>query len=517
VNRLALAIAGLRGWRRYALALALGVIAAAAFAPLHVLPALPIGFTGLLWLLGDVPGWRRRFAVVWVFGWGHFIACFYWIGFAFFVDAEAFGWLVPAPVLGLPAFLALFPAAMAAIALRFATTGASRVLLFGLGWTASEWLRGHLLTGFPWNFVGYTWAGSDAMMQSAAFFGVLGLGLLTVIAASLPALLGLIGWRDRRAWAWVAGGAIALALLWVGGTARLAGATVDALPGVTLRIVQPNIPQQQHWTSEQRAARFERYLQLSAAPGADRITHWIWPESAIPYFIDLDLGALRLLQDLVRGHGLLFAGADRRTPLDDPHIQVWNSLQVIGAGGIVATYDKRHLVPFGEYMPLRPLLSVIGLRKLTDGTIDFSRGNGPAVLAVPGLPPVRPLICYEDVFADEVGDGAGRPEWLLNVSNDAWFGISSGPYQHLAMSRFRAVEQGVPLVRATTTGLSAIVDPYGRIVQRLGLDRSGIIDGALPRALDPTLYSRFGDLTVLALIVMIFGILTFAHGYISNE
>jgi apolipoprotein N-acyltransferase len=512
-----MAIAGQRGWHRYALALALGASAASAFAPLYLLPALPVGFTGLLWLLEDAPGWRRRFAIVWIFAWGHLIASFYWIGFAFFVDAEAFGWLVPAPVLGLPAFMALFPAAMITLTLRFAAAGAPRALALGLGWAASEWLRGHVLTGFPWNFVGYAWAGSDAMMQSAALFGVLGLGLLTVVAAALPALFGTIGWRDRRAWTWVGGGMAVLAALWVGGGVRLAGATVDNLPGVMLRLVQPNIPQQQHWTSEQRAARFERYLQLSSAPGAERITHWIWPESAIPYFIDLDPGALRLLQDLVRGHGLLFAGADRRTLPDNPNIQVWNSLQVIGANGIVATYDKRHLVPYGEYLPMRPLLSVIGLRKLTDGTIDFSSGNGPAVLALPGLPPVRPLICYEDIFADEVGDDDGRPGWLLNISNDSWFGASSGPYQHLAMSRFRAVEQGMPLVRSTTTGLSAIVDPYGRVVQRLDLNQSGIIDGNLPQALTPTFYGRFGDLSFVMLAVMIFGIMIFPHRYVSNR
>ena len=501
MSRLARAVAALVGWRRYALAFVLGALAATAFAPLYLLPVLPVAFTGLFWLLDGAIDAKRRFALVWAFAWGHFIVGFYWIGYAFFVDAEQFGWLVPAPVLGLPAAMALYPAAAATIALRFASSGIRRVLAFGLAWTAAEWLRGHVLTGFPWNELGYVWAGTPPMMQSAALIGALGLSLLTVIVAALPALLG-TGGMQGRARRWVGGGAALLALLWLGGTARLATASAEVVPDVMLRLVQADIPQRQRWTADELMARLERHLQLSSAPGAERITHWIWPESAVPYFLDRDFGALRVLEGLVRDHGLLLTGADRLTPQDQPELQAWVSLRAIGADGIVATYDKHHLVPFGEYLPLRPLLSVIGLRKLTSGTINFSSGTGATVLRLPGLPPVRPLICYEDIFADEVGDGGGRPGWLLNVSNDSWFGDSTGPHQHFAISRFRAVEQGLPLIRVTTTGTSAIVDPYGRVLQRLGLDQAGVIDGALPRALAPTPYARFGDLLVLPLVLI---------------
>ena len=192
------------------------------------------------------------------------------------------------------------------------------------------------------------------------------------------------------------------------------------------------------------------------------------------------------------------------TPPAQPDVKAWVSLRAIDGNGIIASYDKHHLVPFGEYLPFRPLLGLIGLQKLTAGTIDFSSGTGPTVLHLPGLPPVRPLICYEDIFPGEVNEGDGRPGWLLNVSNDAWFGDSTGPYQHFATSRFRAVEQGLPLIRVTTTGISAIVDPYGRVLQRLGLDRAGIIDGALPKALTPTPYARFGDWLVWSLVLIAF-------------
>lgn len=487
----------------------LGALGSLAFAPLYVLPALPLAFTGLVWLLEGCPTWRMRALLTWFFAWGHFIAGLYWVGFAFFVDAEQFGWLVPFPVLGLPALLALFPAACLALAWRADWPRGPRVLLLAVGWTASEWLRGHVLSGFPWNEIGYVWGFSPAEMQAGALIGTLGLSLVTVAAAALPALF---ADRGRAAYAWLGAAFAVLVAIWLGGLWRLDSADEATLPGVKLRLVQANIPQKQRYTPKERQDRFERQLQLSASPGAQAITHLIWPESAIPTFIDMDPTPLHLLEDMLGPGRLLFSGADRRSPLDDPDIKVWNGLQVIGDKGIVATYDKRHLVPFGEYLPMRPLLALIGLNKLTAGTLDFSTGDSTRALAVPGLPPVRVLICYEDIFADEVWTGGERPGWLLNITNDAWFGESSGPYQHLATARFRAVEQGVPLVRVANTGITAIVDAEGRVVSELGLDRTGVLDGGLPRALSvPTPYARFGDLIPLALAIAACGLAIVTH------
>ncbi len=510
MTALARTVAGLRGWRRFLVALLLGALAALAFAPLYLLPLLVVGLTGLFWLLEGAESRFARFFVPWTFAWGHFIVALSWIGESFMIDPGRFGWLLPAPVLGLPAVVALFPAALIWLAWQFPLEGPTRVLGLALAWTASEWLRGHLFTGFPWDLVGYVWVVSDRMMQFAALSGVYALSLITVAAAAAPALFGQHGWRDRTAQLWVGGAYGLLVLIWIGGAIRLAGVTVADVPGVRFRLVQADIPVQAELSAADRLPIFERYLQLSDAPGAKRITAWVWPESALPYFIPYDAGVLPVLKRLVGAKGVLFTGADRRTPPGARPIRVWNSLEVVDHAGIIATYDKHHLVPFGEYLPFRGLLSRIGLRAITATMMDFSFGTGDGILTVPGLPPVRALICYEAIFPNQVDLGGPRPRWLLNISNDAWFGRSFGPHQHFAMARVRAIEQGAPLIRAANTGISAVVDPYGRVLHRLGLDRAGVIDSGLPQALPhrPP-YGRFGDLLLLpwlflAIVLIIF-------------
>ncbi len=511
--RLAESIAGMAGWRRYLLAFVLGASAALALPPFYLLPFLITGFTGLLWLLEGAPSWRRRGFTVWFFAWGHFIVGLYWIGEAFFVDAEKFAALVPFPVLGLPAALAFFPAVLVALVPIRRLSPPAAVLGLALAWTLSEWLRGHLFTGFPWNLLGYAWSFSDAMSQAYAFIGVYGMSLITVAVAALPALFGTSGGaaqaRRLRPFAWLGGGAGLLCAIALLGAWRLAGPAPGAVPGVRLRIVQGDAAQHGDTTPADRIARLERYLQLSELPGAHEITTWIWPESAIAFPIDQSPPALALVAGLVQGghDHLLLAGTFRVAGLGTPAVKVWDSLEIFGGQGILARYDKRHLVPFGEYLPMRWLMSRIGFAKLTEGTIDFSAGTTPAVLHPPGLPAVRPLICYEDIFANEVATADGRPGWLVNITNDAWFGRSSGPYQDFAAARARAIEQGLPLVRAANTGISAIIGPRGRVRQELGLGRSGVIDGALPQGLQsPPPYARFGDLIPLALALGALGL-----------
>lgn len=504
-------VAGLAGWRRYLASFLLGALAALALPPFYLLPLLIVGFTGLLWLLDRPTGRWRRGATVWFFAWGHFILGLYWIGEAFFVDAEKFAALVPFPVLGLPAALALFPAIVIAFVPFERLKAPGQALALALAWTLSEWLRGHLFTGFPWNLLGYVWSFSDAMSQAFAYVGVYGMSLATVFAAALPALLGRkTGGSKAGGLAWLgatAAGLIVIALL---GTLRLSGLAVGDVPGVRLRIVQGDSAQKGETTPAMRLARLERYLQLSELPGARGITTWIWPESAISFPIDYSRPALDRVEAMLaaspapKDHPhLLLSGSFRVEGLGTPGVKVWDSLEVFGVSGILTHYDKRHLVPFGEYLPMRWLLSRIGLSKLTEGTIDFSRGTTPTVLDLPGLPRVRPLICYEDIFADEVVGKDGRPGWLVNVTNDAWFGRSSGPYQDFAAARARAIEQGVPLVRAANTGISAVIGPRGEVRDELGLGKSGVIDAPLPKALaKPPLYARFGDLVPLILALV---------------
>ena len=496
----------LEGWRRYLLASALGVAAALALPPLHLLPFLVVAFSGLVWLIAGSPGPRGAFAAGWWFGFGHFVAGLYWLGYAFLVDAERFGWMMPFAVAGLAAALAIYPGLATLVTWFGRPSGPGRILILAAAWTAGEWLRGHLFTGFPWNLIGYAWTASDAMLQFAAVGGVYGLSLLTVLAASMPAVL-----AEARVGAWrrwrplVAAGAV-LALVWVGGLLRLEGADVGEVPEVRLRITQANIPQHEKWRADLREANLFRHLQLTSSPGAARVSHVIWPETAVPFFVANDPARRRLIGGLVSPGGLLLTGAPRTTGERSVPLRLWNSFHAIDwQGDIVATYDKFHLVPFGEYLPFRPLLELFNIARIAPGATDFSRGPGPRTLELPGLPPVSPLICYEVIFADRVTAEGNRPGWLLNITNDAWFGISSGPYQHFAMARVRAVEQGLPLVRAAGTGISAIVDPYGRTLGRLDLGQAGVLDGGLPMALEePPPYAWLGDKPILLLSLISF-------------
>jgi apolipoprotein N-acyltransferase len=282
---------------------------------------------------------------------------------------------------------------------------------------------------------------------------------------------------------------VLLGLVWAGGALRLAEATVEDVPGIRLRLVQGNVPQADKWRSELRNQWFGHHLRLSG-DDAQGITHVIWPESASPYPLSQVADARALIAQVVPPGGLLLTGGERFDFSQDPP-KAWNSLFVVDdTGAVRAHYDKRDLVPFGEFMPLRDLLAKVGLDKLTPGSLDFQAGSGRTTIALPGLPPFSPLICYETIFPGRVFDPDARPAWLLNITNDGWFGKSSGPYQHLAMARMRAIEEGLPMVRAANTGISVVVDPWGRERARLDLGETGVLDAALPLPLPWTVFGR---------------------------
>lgn len=488
----------LQGARRYALAAALGVLAVGALPPFHLVPLLVPAFCGLIWLLDGSRSWRVSAWTGWWFGLGYFVAGIYWISVSLLVDAARFAWLIPFAVLGISGYLALFPAMAAALFRLSGVRGVGRVLIFAVLWTAAEGLRGVVLTGFPWNLLGTVWVFSAEMMQIAAVVGAYGLSLITVAAAALPAAL-----ADpprsraavRPAWFALAAGAAVLAGIWLFGAARISSPQVDVVAGATLRLVQPNIPQEHKWRDDLVNANFARHLQVTLRPGFERVTHVIWPEAATPFALSVRPEPRAAIARVVPENGVLITGAPRATAPGVEPFRLWNSLYAIdGMGAVVAEYDKRHLVPFGEYMPLRAVFGLFGLDKIAPGSVDFSAGEGPSVLNLPGLPPASPLICYEVIFPGEVAEGTPRPQWLLNLTNDAWFGRSTGPYQHFAAARLRAVEEGLPVVRAANTGISAVVDPYGRVIARLGLGVEGVIDAGLPAALpEPTVFGRFGN------------------------
>ena len=500
LSKLAGNVGSLTGWRRAGTAFLAGAFAAAALPPVYILPALLISFPIFLWLIQASKSWKQAFGVGWWFGFGHFIAGLYWIGFSLLVDAAQFAWLYPIAVLCIPAVIALYTGIVAALA-RLAPAGGACVIALASAWTLIEWARGLLFTGFPWNSIGIVWTATDATMQFAAIGGMYGLSFLTVLVASSPGVLA----QDRgtRPMILPALSLIIVGLLWAGGALRLTNGETGFVPGVTLRLVQPNIAQTVKWDPDYRDQHLATFLRLSSAPSERPITHIIWPETAVPFIVAADTARRRTMASVIKNNGLLLTGSIRTSPRGTQPYRLWNSFHAIdNKAEIVATYDKFHLVPFGEYVPFRRW---IGFTKLTAGRTDFSAGTGPQTIKLPGLPPFSPLICYEIIFPDNVTKSGSSARWLLNVTNDAWFGTSSGPYQHFATARLRAVEQGLPLIRAANTGISAATDAYGRVTGRLELNTQGVVDRGLPESLSgPTLYSRFGSWPVFLFAALAF-------------
>jgi apolipoprotein N-acyltransferase len=495
---------------RLAISATAGALAALAMAPFHLVPLLFIAFTGLVWLIDGLGSGARRLAsaalIGWAFGLGYFGVGLYWIGNAFLVDAEMFAALMPAAMLGLTAGLALFPALAIVLARLFWRTGSARILVLALSWTAIEWLRGHILTGFPWHLAGYVWGDTLAMLQPTALFGIYGLSLITVFAAGAPATLvsfagGPASPGGRRALLWPAAAASLLLVLFAFGAWRLAAPLSPSVAGVRLRIVQASIPQADKINSDNAAAIFKAHLDLTLRPGIENITHVIWTEAAVPVLLPEQADALAAIGSaLGPGRWLIAGSARHEPPSSGTRGRYFNSLLVISsAGALAAAYDKHHLVPFGEYLPLEGLLTRLGLRQIVENGTGFSAGPDVRTLDIPGAPEMGALICYEAIFPGAVVEKRRRPSWLLNITDDTWFGHGVGPRQHFEIARVRAIEEGLPLVRAANNGISAVIDARGRVLASLGFDAVDVIDSPLPERGAPTLYARIGDLGFLGL------------------
>jgi apolipoprotein N-acyltransferase len=512
-------IAAVSGWRQRLILFAAGVVSVAALAPFHIWAVLWLTLPVLVLAIdraqtrdesSTAGPWHQRptgraALAGWWFGFGYFFAGLFWIGEAFLVEAEIFAWALPFAITLLPAGLALFFGGAAAVASRFWSRDPSRVLVLAVTLSGAEWLRGHVLSGFPWNLLGYALTSPLPLMQSAAWFGIYGLTFLTVVVFAGPLMLalqdrsagGALRWRPALALA-----IVPLAALWIAGTVRASTPPPDPVSGVTLRIVQPSIPQREKWQRQHQRKNFELHLDLSrtASTGARDdlagITHVVWPEAAMPFAPLSEPAALAAIGELLPAGKFLISGALRLGESDRPgRRQVFNSLLTFGEGGRpLATYDKAHLVPFGEYLPLQSILEATGLQQLARLPGGFAAGPSPRPLMhVPGLPAFAPLICYEALFPGAVIQGRERPGLLVNVTNDGWFGLTTGPHQHLHQARVRAVEEGVPIIRAANNGISAVVDSYGRVLQRLELDLRGVIDTPLPAAIAAPVTARFGD------------------------
>jgi apolipoprotein N-acyltransferase len=521
-----------QGWRRRAIAFGSGAASALAMAPFNVFAALFIALTVSVWLIdgaAEVGRWRRTRPVVasmraaafdgWWLGFGYFVAGLWWLGDAFLVEADRFAWALPLGVVALPAVLALFTAFGFAVARLLWLPGAARILALATGLGLSEWLRGHLFTGFPWNLFGMALGTNLVLAQAASLVGVYGLTLIAIALFAAPATL--VDGRPGRRSHWptfaAAGALAALALF---GALRL-GLGVDPgfVAGVKLRIMQPNLSQDAKFRPENGDAIIERYLSLSdratspQSTGLIDVTHLIWPESAVPFILGRDAQALSHIGSALPSRTTLVTGAARMEPRDlrppNGNTAVYNSVQVVASGGTITdSSDKAHLVPFGEYLPFSAVLNRIGLRQFVSIPGGFESATRRKALNVPGLPLVSPLICYEAIFSGEVTPqiwpaGADkRAGLLLNVTNDGWFGLYVGPQQHFAQARLRSIEEGLPLVRAANTGISAIVDAYGRVLGELPVGIDGVLDGKLPSRIKPTFFARFGNVSAFGIFLL---------------
>jgi apolipoprotein N-acyltransferase len=505
-------MAGLGLWARRFLSFAAGAMAALGLPPMGLWPLAFIGFPLFLALLetGKTASWRGGFATGWLFGLGYFAVAFHWIGFAFLVDAETYLWMMPFMLGALAGGMAIYWGLAAMVAKRLARQGLGLALALAAALGIAEWLRGKLFTGFPWAAPGLMADGMGGLAQAASLIGMTGLTVLIVLWASLPYALA----SDRRRSSLAAGLAIGLLLpaLWGSGAMRLATAEPEVVPGVTLRIVQPNVPQEQKWREDNARAIFDQLKQLSAMATEERpegiggVTHLVWPESAVPFLIDENLVARAELQPMLGGQTTLITGSIRVDRNSGEEPDVFNSIIVFdGEAQPVARYDKWRLVPGGEFLPLGWLLEPLGFRKVVRTPGNFTAGQGPVSILLPGGLKAALLVCYEVIFPDRLIDAADRPQLMVNVTNDGWFGRSTGPWQHLAQARLRAIEQGLPVIRAANTGISAVIDSHGRYLHRLPLMESGVIDSALPAAIATPVYSRWGDLILLLLLAATIG------------
>ena len=490
-----------------------GALATLSLPPYGVWPVLLISYPVLVWLL-DGAGARRSFprgfAIGWCFAFGYFVPSLWWISEAFWVEPEKFAALIPFAVAGLPSYLALYWGAACGLAARLWSTGFSRLLLLSCLLAAGEWLRGNMLTGFPWNLPGYAAGPFDGFSQLASIGGIYSLTAIVLLLAMAPAVLWQYGsWAPRRPSFVLVAVLYTAAIgahLW--GNQRIAAYEVAGAQAAgqsrQVRIVQPSIPQNRKWDRDARQQIVDTYLAMTAQGWPAAVAEpplVFWPESALPLLLAEEDQLRGRIAGLLPEGSMLFTGGLHRVTGSDGTAQIFNSLLLIGPGGAIrGRHDKVRLVPFGEFLPFSFLLEPLGIRQLANLPQGFAGGTEEGVVAVAGAPSFAGFICYEAVFPRSWPYPV-QPNLLVNVTNDAWFGVSGGPHQHLAQARFRAIEQGVPMVRAANTGISAIVNAVGRITGSLPLQEKAILEAKLPPVLGQTAYGRFGDMLFVGLLL----------------
>lgn len=480
------------GWKRSALAIAAGVIGNLALAPFGFFAAFFVSFTLLTWLMDGTAsnpesGWRGKlrasFVLGWLFGFGYFTGGLWWTGNALLVEADQFAWALPFAIFGLPAVLAIYHGLALALARMLWSEGVGRIAALAAAFAVVEWLRSWLLTGFPWNAIGYGAMPVPIMMQSVHFAGIFGITAAAVFVFALPALAG----TRRGLWPGLVIGAVLFSAHLGYGYIRLSEPPAEvAGSDPVIRLVQPVIDQAKKMDDREKSAVFEAHLALTTEKiaGDDRKPQIIvWPETSIPFILTDNQDALTRVADVLDDDQILIAGAVREEDTGTLP-RYYNSILVIdGRGNIIGASDKVHLVPFGEYVPFEDTLLDFGIKGVAELPGGFSSAASHRLLELPGGLNFYPLICYEAIFPDEISDEADTAKALLNVTNDGWFGNSPGPYQHFQQARIRAVETGLPLIRAANNGISAFINNRGEIISGLALNARGVAQATLGRQL----------------------------------
>ncbi len=485
-------IQSLTGFKRYALAFALGAVMVLSMPPFGAFPVLLFVIPAMVWLCQGAPNKAKAFFTGWAFGAGYFIFGLYWISDALFVDIHQFWWVLPLSLIIGPVIVALYYGLIPLLAWCYRTHDAAYALMFVTAFAAVEWVRGHAFTGFPWNLPGYAWMHVLPVMQVSAAIGIYGLTLLTLLWSATPAF----GKKTALA--------LLLSFLLVegAGKARLMFHPVMQFKNYTVRIVQPNIAESFKWNRAEMENNFNHILKLTAAPSQlpQPLTFVIWPETALIGDLDQSPDLAKYVAARLPDNSIGILG-----DLRNLGTHYYNSVAVLDKKAkVLDIYNKHHLVPFGEYIPFRKYIDMTPIAAGISGIGDFTPGKGVTTLDnLGGLPKPSPLICYEAIFPDAVAlRGKERPDWLVNVTNDAWYGKTTGPHQHFQSARVRAIEEGLPLVRAANTGISATIDPLGRIIGIRPLDVSADLDTILPAPLPPTLYARYGDKLFFLMLVV---------------
>lgn len=482
----------------------LGGLTALALPPLFIIVLAFIGFSSHILMLNQCKTSKHSFWMGWCFGFGYFTIGLYWISFALFVDIKQFGWLMPFAIFGIPSILAFYIAFVSLIAFKVKTGLISKVILYSVLWTVFEILRAKLFTGFPWNLLGYAWSFSDSILQITSIGGIWLLSYISILIFTIPSIVFVLNKENKvininYKPLFIVSFFIVIIFVW--GNIRLNSTNTEYVDDIKVRIVQGNIDQSNKFDANHRVQILDKYKKLSSNNIPEDITHIIWPETAVPFYLDDKSETLTYLKDSIPKEGFLITGALRATFDDQENFKnIWNSIFTINSNGkILSYYDKSHLVPFGEYIPFK---SILPFKKITDGFMDFTKGKGIKTINDDSFVPFSPLICYEVIFPDKVVNKLDRPSLLVNITNDAWYGNSSGPYQHFYMTKVRAIEQGIPLVRAANSGISAVFDSFGRVIVKTKLSTTDVIDSNLPKNINKiTTFSRYGLIIILLLVL----------------